>query len=275
MLIKSIKHDIMATYRDFTGIYVALLVAALIGPLILQTGNDIINSIVMLALAGIFFTTLVITFLTIIRLFNRRLFSNEGYLTLTLPVKTHTTIISKIITGLIWSTLTGLVFITAVALFYGIYFFLYSVFKIDDVGQFLDAINEIFGMLFKWEVLKIILVQFPLGLLSSIKDLTLLVFIMTYVNTSFIKKGKLPIGVAAYMIIGSIITESVRAIMLLINVAPIVFNNPESAVLIGQWSGDFTVNPLAYGVEIVLYSAIIFGLGYASWWLLENKLEIE
>jgi len=275
MLIKSIKHDIMATYRDFSGIYVALLVAALIGPFVLQTGNDIINGIAILSLMGIVIATLVITFLTIIRLYNRRLFSNEGYLTLTLPVKTHITIISKVITGMIWSTLTLLVFITAALIFYGIYFFLYSLFKNADIGQFLNVINELFTALFQWEVIKTFLVQLPLGLLTSVKDLILLVFIMTVVNTSFIKKGKLPIGVAAYMVIGSLIDGLISSIMLLVDGTPIMFNNPETLIMLGEWSGDFTINPLAYSVEVVLYVAIIFVLGYASWWLLENKLEIE
>lgn len=275
MLIKSIKHDIMATYRDFSGIYVALLVAALIGPFIFQIGNEIISSIAVLSLMGISVATLVITFLTIIRLYNRRLFSNEGYLTLTLPVKTHITIISKVITGMIWSIVTALVFIAAAAIFYGIYNFLYAVFKMADIGQLLRVINELLALIFQWEVIKVFLVQLPLSLISMIKDLTLLVFIMTFVNTSFIKKGKLPIGVAAYMVIGSIISEVFRTIMLLVDGSPIVFNNPEAMIVLGEWSADFTINPLAYGVEVILYAAIIFGLGYASWWLLENKLEIE
>lgn len=274
MLIKSIKHDLMATYRDFVGIYVALLVAAIIGPFVVQANNSVINTMAILAMFGLTVATLVITFLTIIRLYNRRMFSNEGYLTMTLPVKTYITIISKVITGMIWSILTSLAFFLAAVIFYGIYMVLYNIFDTATLGNFVSFLKDVFQALFQWEVVKALLVQAPLLLVSGIKDLILLVFIMTFINTSFIKKGKLAIGVAAYMIIGSLISWGITAVLLLTG-DPLYATASQGGLLINGMELGFAVNVLSYGIELVLTTAVIAGLGYVTWWLLEHKLEIE
>ncbi len=271
MLIKSIKHDIMATYRDFFGIYVALLVAAILGPFVLQTGNNIVNSIAVMTIMGLSLATLVITVLTIINLYNRRMFSNEGYLTLTLPVKTHITIIAKIITGMIWSAMTLLVFFVS-ALFFVL---LYSFFRVDNAFEFFGMLKVIMDALLKWSIIKIFLIQLPLVFVSGIQDLVLLVFIMTFVNTSFIKKGKLPIGVAAYMILGSLISALISTLLIRTFGAPIVYGNLQNSIIINQLRLDYSINFMSYTAQLILIASVIAGLGYASWWLLEHKLEIE
>jgi hypothetical protein len=265
----------MATYRDFFGIYVAILLAALIGPFILQTGNEIINAITVMTIFGLVFSMTVITFLAIIRLFNRRLFSNEGYLTLTLPVKTHITIIAKVITGLLWSFVTTLVFIVAALIFFGIYVLLNNLFNIADLAFLIDIFGEVIEALLQWEVIKALLIQSPMMLASGIKDLVLLVFVMTVINTSFIKKGKLPIGVAAYMILGSIISGISSTVLLSIFGEAFISNSAQNTILLGQYGFQYELNFASYSVEMGLNLLFIALLGYASWWLLEHKLEIE
>jgi hypothetical protein len=273
MLIKSVKHDLMATYRDFVGIYVALFVAAIIGPFVIQVGNTILFYLAMMVLSGLTIATAIITFLAIIRLYNRRMFSNEGYLTMTLPVKTHTTIISKIITGMIWSILTSVAFFTASMIFYGIYSMLYNVFGVTSLSGFLNFLNEVASSLFQWEVLRALLVQAPLTFVNGIKDLTLLVFIMTLINTSFIKKGKLAIGVAAYMIIGSILSWIEAAVLLLIG--GVAYMSNSGSILINNMEFGGVVNLVGYSIQVSLTCVFIAILGIASWWLLEHKLEVE
>lgn len=275
MLIKSVKHDIMATYRDFLGIYVAILLAALIGPFILQTGNEIINAITVMTIFGLIFSMTVITFLAIIRLFNRRLFSNEGYLTLTLPVKTHITIIAKVIAGLLWSFVTGVVFIVAALIFFGIYVLLNNLFNVSDLAFLIDLFGEVAEALLQWEVIKTLLIQSPMILASAIKDLVLLVFVMTVINTSFIKKGKLPIGVAAYMILGSIISGITSTVLLSVFGESYVSNSASNTLILGQFGIQYELNIATYSVELGLALVFIAALFYGSWWLLEHKLEIE
>lgn len=273
MLIKSVKHDLMATYRDFVGIYVALLVAAILGPFVLQTGQGVFTVIAIIVAFGLTIATVLITFLTIIRLYNRRLFSNEGYLTMTLPVKTHITIMSKVITGLIWSTATSIMMILAAALFYGIYMILSNVFDFQNLNGFITFLNELINSLMRWDVLSVLLIQAPLTLASSIKDLVLLVFIMTFVNTSFIKKGKLAIGVAAYMIIGSLFNTIVSVFTLL--VVGVSETVTQGSILINGMPLGAPISFAAYTIQMGFTVMFILVLGFASWWLLEHKLEVE
>ena len=124
MLIKLIKHDLLATYREFTGLYVALISMAIVGPVVISTKNEWLIAILFFGLFGFTIATLVVTFMTIIKLYSRRLFSDEGYLTLTLPVKTRDTIASKVATGVFWSFATIAVFFLSFTLFTTIFYFI-------------------------------------------------------------------------------------------------------------------------------------------------------
>ena len=275
MLIKSIKHDILATYRDFIAIYTALLLFALIGPIILQIGQEWLIAIMVFGIFGFSVATIVITFMTIIRLFNRRLFSHEGYLTMTLPIKTHTTIISKIVAGLIWSTMTTLVFLISAILFGSIFFGLQMAFNGVDLTGLIPFLTSIWETGVIWTLLQSFMVELPLLLADSIYSLVLLVFVMTLVNTSFIKKYKLAAGVAIYMILSlalSSILTNLHGDALIYSTGSYIFNiNP----LLAMSNMAFNLDLPNYMIELIGKVLYIASLGYASWWLLENKLEIE
>lgn len=117
MLIKSIKHDILATYRDFVALYLVLIVMAVTAPLVLSTRMEWLTALIIISITFVSIGIMVVTFISIVRLYARRLYSNEGYLTLTLPVNTIETLISKVITGLFWSVVTFVVFVVAFLLF--------------------------------------------------------------------------------------------------------------------------------------------------------------
>jgi len=275
MLIKSIKHDILSTYRDFAGVYAALLLIALIGPFIANSGVEWMTVLLFLGIFGFSVATFVITFLTIIRLYNRRLFSNEGYLTLTLPVKTRDTIISKIVTGLIWSTITILVFALSTTIFAALYYWITATFRTEDYLALFKVIEEILKTGAVWTALQSMLISLPLTLVDSIYSLVLLVFVMTLINTSFIKKYKVPAGIAIYMIISGILSS----LLSLFHGASVIFSTGDPMFISGPF--DLLTN-LGYSINWVNYSIQFFGmvifigaLGYASWWLLEHKLEIE
>jgi hypothetical protein len=150
---------------------------------------------------------------------------------------------------------------------------LYNVFGVTSLSGFLNFLNEVASSLFQWEVLRALLVQAPLTFVNGIKDLTLLVFIMTLINTSFIKKGKLAIGVAAYMIIGSILSWIEAAVLLLIG--GVAYMSNSGSILINNMEFGGVVNLVGYSIQVSLTCVFIAILGIASWWLLEHKLEVE
>ncbi|MHC1735586.1 MAG: hypothetical protein AB9921_07970 [Erysipelotrichaceae bacterium] len=281
MLIKLIKHDLLATYREFTGLYVALISMAIVGPVVISTKNEWLIAILFFGLFGFTIATLVVTFMTIIKLYSRRLFSDEGYLTLTLPVKTRDTIASKVATGVFWSFATIAVFFLSFTLFTTIFYFILTGTQWYDVSVDIAAIlaqisdTGIFKVFFNASLL-----GFPLSFMDTVYSMTLLLFIITLVNTSLIRKNRVAAGVALYllasMILGSILSN--------LHGESILFT--EMILKLNETSGitdvmnalrqfNFTFNGMDYAITLVGKLIYIVGLGFGTHWLLENKLEIE
>lgn len=111
MLSKLLKYEIKATGRIFLPLFLALLMFAGITRLISAFGPEKWNTpatismvIYMFIMAGMF----VMTFLMMIQRFNRNLLSDEGYLMLTLPVKTWKHILSKLLVSMLWIMASGI-----------------------------------------------------------------------------------------------------------------------------------------------------------------------
>ncbi|MGB7594843.1 MAG: hypothetical protein WBL80_04705 [Erysipelotrichaceae bacterium] len=281
MLIKCIKHDLLATYREFSGLYTALILLAIVGPFITKSNNPYLIGILFLGIFGVVVATLVVTFLTIIRLYSRRLFSDEGYLTLTLPVKTSDTVISKVATGTIWSIATATVFLIAGALFTTIIFFLYAgsnwASQVKDISSAIGQIAStgIFGVFGRLSLLGI-----PMSLVDTIYSMILLIFVITLVNTSIIRKNRVAFGIVIYFAL----SLTLNYIMSLFHTTPFVFRdvalyfqniNSMSDLLLGLRQVSFTVSLPDYAFGILGQGVFAAGLGYATLWLLDHKLEME
>lgn len=281
MLIKLIKHDLLATYREFTGLYVALISMAIVGPVVISTKNEWLIAILFFGLFGFTIATLVVTFMTIIKLYSRRLFSDEGYLTLTLPVKTRDTIAAKVATGVFWSFATIAVFFLSFTLFTTIFYFILTGTQWYDVSVDIAAIlgqigdTGIFNVLFNASLL-----GFPLSFMDTVYSMTLLLFIITLVNTSLIRKNRVAAGVALYllasMILGSILSnlhgESILFTELILKLNE---SSGIADVANALRAFNFTFNGMDYAITLVGKLVYIVGLGFGTHWLLENKLEIE
>lgn len=281
MLIKLIKHDLLATYREFTGLYVALISMAIVGPVVISTKNEWLIAILFFGLFGFTIATLVVTFMTIIKLYSRRLFSDEGYLTLTLPVKTRDTIASKVATGVFWSFATIAVFFLSFTLFTTIFYFILTGTQWYDVSVDIAAIlaqisdTGIFKVFFNASLL-----GFPLSFMDTVYSMTLLLFIITLVNTSLIRKNRVAAGVALYllasMILGSILSnlhgESILFTELILKLNE---SSGIADVANALRAFNFTFNGMGYAITLVGKLIYIVGLGFGTHWLLENKLEIE
>lgn len=129
MLGKLLKHEFIATKRLYLPIYFVTLVLALIvnGFYTLQSKffSDESSFSVISTIFIVFFTIMFILVLlccmmsgTVISLyrFYKNVFTDEGYLTNTLPVKPISILISKLITGIVWSIAGTVVFVLAIFL---------------------------------------------------------------------------------------------------------------------------------------------------------------
>lgn len=100
---KLLKNDLKAQWFPVSPIYFAALIAVVV----FEIGAKVLNegwqaALCCLGVLGVLLITSVTTIVVVAATFNKTMFGKAGYLTLTLPVKTHSLIASKTISGLIW-----------------------------------------------------------------------------------------------------------------------------------------------------------------------------
>lgn len=129
MLGKLLKHEFIATKRIYLPIYFVTVVLALVvnGFFTIESKffNDgssfsVITTIFIVLFTVIFVLVLICCLMsgTVISLyrFYKNVFTDEGYLTNTLPVKPISILVTKLITGIVWSIAGAVVFILSIFL---------------------------------------------------------------------------------------------------------------------------------------------------------------
>lgn len=109
MLGKLIKYEYKATMRTFIPLYIAILLVAIVNRLFDERNVEIGFGISACILVGLFIALVVITLMVIIQRFNKNLLGDEGYLMLTLPVKSGYLITSKTFISIVWTIISGIV----------------------------------------------------------------------------------------------------------------------------------------------------------------------
>lgn len=141
------------------------------------------------------FISIVFLIMTIVKSLYQRLFSQEGYLTLSLPVGIDSILISKIITSLIWIVLTNII----------VSLFVVFIIGIEDssiYAKIYDFLSEMFGSYF-FAGLFIVLTN----LITIISLITLVLFIISLLNIGKINRFRILIGILLFLLF--IIIESV------------------------------------------------------------------
>ncbi|MBR2876719.1 MAG: hypothetical protein IKC01_06245 [Clostridia bacterium] len=139
---KLLKNDLKAQWFSVSAIYYCALIAVVV----FEIGANVIDEtkpkvicggLVCLALLVASVTTLI----TVALMFNNTMFGKAGYLTLTLPVKTSTLLISKTVSGLIW------IFSVYALLIGSLVLWLYQIKVIlgDQLAETIDSLLNVFG----------------------------------------------------------------------------------------------------------------------------------
>lgn len=137
MLGKLLKNEFRHSSRYILSIYAAVAAMAGLLALSMMTSTAWLGAICCFILYVVGFAALVVTLVSVIRNFYDTLFGKQGYLTLTLPVKSSSLLISKVIVAFIW-TVTGFV----VMLLTYLVIFWYTKGKGDGfVNMIVDAIS--------------------------------------------------------------------------------------------------------------------------------------
>ena len=282
MLRKLVKHDILSTYRDFAGLYMGMFAFAILAALSINMDKEgYLIGISIFLLTGLSIATAVVTFVSIIRLFGRRMFSTEGYLTLTLPATSTQTVIAKLLTGAFWSIMTTVMFMVVGAILAG------SVWLTIADRMLVEGYtwSQLWSMFMDTGFVRIltsgILMSIPLGIMEMFYSLLILLFVIVFINTSFVKKNKTGIGIVVFLAVSMIlntfrtnfIAGPVSVNDLNIHILPGI--NGVTQVLAALRGFEYEINWLQYGGMIAFYVIVLGGFGYLTVWLLNNKLELE
>lgn len=266
MLGKLIKYDIKSTWRDFTGIYLAIILGVILIPLIF---NNINNGIIQLAAGfiafGICIAVIVVTVISLFKIFNVNVFSREGYLTMTLPVNATQIVTSKLLVSTMWILLTGIVSCIGIFLFM-------IVASPDILSKMHFDLSELFKVIGGKGALTILVVLLSI-ITGSVKEIAKLFLACSIAHLKQLNRFRVPVGIISYFVFSWIETFIIEMVSLVL---------PEG---LQKWLSQLSVtNDISSAMNVfngAMGVAILYGIlltvafASATIWILNHKLELE
>lgn len=271
MLSKCLKHEFRATYATVLPILLGVLllsgVMAITNSILYSADSSLTNDLIA-AFAQLFFNLVIgaasigITIVCVLRYW-RSFHSDEGYLTMTMPVSTHTHIFSKLIVAEVWLLVTVLV--------------LYLASIIANVALFQDVATaaeemEIADELVSDEEVRQVLLFLLLGLLAIVVAPAanmLLMYASISLGHIFQKYKKL---------------LSIVFIYVFNQVLGVLYSIPILLLLVKAIEGDYIFLPLSdvmRGVNIFMVVLLVFsvlqcvGFYFLTHYCLSKKLNLQ
>lgn len=117
MLGKLLKHEFKASGRLYLPIFIGVLFCAIVERILVEMESSVDDSIVLNIVFGVITAIFVIIIISVsvsgqfisIYRFHKSVFTDEGYLTNTLPVKSSSIIVSKLLIGVLYTILSYIV----------------------------------------------------------------------------------------------------------------------------------------------------------------------
>jgi hypothetical protein len=256
MLLKLLKYDFRAMWKQFSLIWGAALALALVNRFVLfrDTDNAILSEdgLFMLAFVAVIVAMFVIAVIFVVNRFSKGLLGNEGYLMHTLPVRPWQLVTSKLICGVVtWVGCGVVAFISPV---------LMLPLNLPDLLQF-PFWSDIFRGIMKHPGMLVLMAEFCMVFLSFIVLLVASMYLAMAVGHLFSRHRRL-ISIASfiglYVLVGNVYDQvfSYRIVRALTNAASV---NAYGSMLVA--------------IAIMLIPAIVFLA--VTCWILEHKLNLE
>jgi hypothetical protein len=262
MLSKLIKYDVKSTWRDFAGIYLAILLGVVIVPLVIRNINNmIVNTAVGIVAFGIVVSVIVITVINLFKIYNTNIFSREGYLTMTLPVTATKIVTSKLIVSSMWIVLTGIVSVIGMIIFT----------LIMSPGILYDIVNGIRYVVSLWDGQSMIL--------SIVKEVAKLFLSCSIAHLRQLNKWRVPVGILSFFVftwIESVLVQGLNRVF-----KPLL---PNSELWYETMDHTFTIEKagqlietfnVATGLGILYTLAMIVVFSFGTVWILNHKLDLD
>lgn len=272
MLGKLIKHEWRSFWKIPAFVSVFLMLFTLFGIISLHTrvwdtNNKIIQTLLVLAVVFYYIALIVISFTVAIYIavrFYKNMYTDEGYLTHTLPVCKKELIFSKLLVSFLWAVITGIVIIISIL---SLAATLVSVFGADMslADLFREVARVIYSSDFK-EVFGISAVHATILLLLSVIFGSISSILMLYTAISL---GQL---FQRHKVFGSILSYiGIYMVLQIVNTiitSPMLFKMSMSSAL------TMPAGPYLYFIlgESIVLSIIMF---FLTEWLMTKKLNLD
>ena len=274
MLKKLLKYDLRSVFRFWWIVALISVGMAVLGGFAqsILYNNDIPRVINVIASIVVFFSYFcmmglaVLTQVLLFIRFYRNFFTDEGYLTFTLPVKRETLLNSKVLAGFIAMAAAAAV----CALNFSIIFAIpqYEVFR---SGEFFSGFQEVMREIPDHLVGPLIIMGIEALVLAALVLLLSVLFLYCCITfgSMLVKKGKLFASIGMYYGIGSSIISAMQLILILSVGSITVWMEP-----ISEWQAPTIVTLILLGG--ILFLAALCALVYAfTHWMLGRKLNLS
>ena len=212
---------------------------------------------------------LVLAIIMILMRYYKNFFTDEGYLTFTLPVKTSTLLDAKILSGILWVFISLTVFFLCILSFILFMGFDGNIKEMIESFDFYAIPGFSYSSIFFDYYDMDPLISGILATVSGLLRIVYFVFVM-YFSVTFasvvVKRARMVLGIVCFMGINSVTSVGIFIISLLLYTflvdsdAPLM--NPE----------HFTY--LRYGIEYAVYGGLAVGAYFLNRYLLKNKLNL-
>jgi hypothetical protein len=274
MLKKLLKYDLRSVFRFWWIVALISVGMAVLGGFAqsILYNDDIPRVINVIASIVVFFSYFcmiglaVLTQVLLFIRFYRNFFTDEGYLTFTLPVKRETLLNSKVLAGFIAMAAAAAVCALNLSIIFAIP--QYEVFR---SGEFFSGIEEGLREIPDHLVGPLIVMGIEALVLAALVLLLSVLFLYCCITfgSMLVKKGKLFASIGMYYGIGSTIISAMQLILVLSVGSITVWMEP-----ISEWQAPTIVTLILLGG--ILFLAALCALVYAfTHWMLGRKLNLS
>lgn len=260
MLSKLLKHEYHNTYKETLFVNGGIIMVSILISALFMIGLQRIAAFLLISLIALYLMSGVVIIINIVKSFHTKMFTDEGYLTMTLPVSIDHLLLSKIIVNLTYIIFTAVIFITSLIItmnsilgtdVFNIFDGLLSVIRDNPLGTILYIIN------------------FAISFISFVLTLILTLALL---NIGKIKKYKLLAGIGIYYGLNF----AIQLFSTVFNLIPYVIDVSGGDVSIIDNSNNSSIaNFILINVNTILVSVVsIVSFYFISRYLIKNKLEL-
>ncbi len=271
MLGKLIKHEIRHSARYHLTIILATLAVTGIVGLSLLTDSAILSALTCIALFVTGIATVIVTLVSVIKNFYDTIYGRQGYLTLTLPVKGNTILLSKVLVSFLWIIVGFLMMLVPYLLI-----FFYAKIKTSALtDMFGDMLKGILSMLPENEVLILFLIVMAILIIAQILTYVGYVyFSVTVANTRLFHNHPKLFGGLTFFGIMIAVSQLGNLIGELLPFSFVVTYN--DAFFSFQKATEIPAAFIIYPIGGTLFSMLVaLGLLALTGYVIENKVNVK